>query len=204
MNGIIADVCYDLSLILEGEGEGFYAPDLTGYINELGESFDLEDGRFTVFTKVGKDNEAVAIEDWYRNLDIKYYYSDIYNTAISLDLVKRYRYSALSDIKEGEVLDFLSSNDIDTLFISSSLLSFKPVSRQIVSAVLREKDNLSSVVVDTSLSYDILLLEELKECLEIMRDKGVNLYMVGEALEIEGVKRMSSFRRDEILSSFDE
>lgn len=204
MNGIIADVCYDLSLIIEGEGEGFYEADLSGYIEELGESFDLEDGKFTVFTKVGKDNEASAMEDWYSNLDIKYYYSDIYNTAISLDMMKRYRYSALSDIKESEVLDFISSCGIDTLFISASLLSFKPVSREIVSAVLKDKDILTSVIVDTTLSYDILLLEELKECLEMMRDGGVNLYMVGEALEIDGIKRMSSLCRDDILCALDE
>ncbi len=204
MNGIIADVCFDLSLIEDGEGEGFYAPDVRGYLSLLNETLVLENCKFTVFTKVGDDNEAEAIKDWYRALDIKYYKSDIYSTAISLDQAKRYRYSALYDIKEIEILDFISLNGIDTLFVSAPLLSFKPVSREIVKAVLKVKDNLSSVIVDTSLSYDILLLEELKECIETMRDEGVNLYMVGEALEIDGIKRMSSCRRDGILCPLDE
>ncbi len=204
MNGIIADVCFDLSLIEEGEGEGFYAPDVRGYLSLLGETLVLENCKFTVFTKVGDDNEAEAIKDWYSNLEIKYYKSDIYNTAISIDQAMRYRYSALYDIREDEIIDFISTNGIDTLFISAPLLSFKPVSREILKAVVREKNNLSSVIVDTSISYGILLLEELKECLETMLDEGVNLYMVGEALEKDKIKGMSSFRRDEILCPLNE
>lgn len=202
MNGIISDVCFDLTFIEEGEGEGYYFPNITGYLEELAQSLDLERSNFVAFSKVGNDEEGDEIKHWYENVALDCATSSIYSTAISIGHNKRYRYSALYDIKENEVKSFISFGIIDTLFISASLLSFKPVSREIVNAVISKKEKLSSVIVDTSLSYDILL-EELKECIERMRDEGINLYIIGEALEVEGVKKMSSFRRDEVLSSFD-
>ncbi len=199
MNGIITDVCFDLTFIEEGEGEGYYFPNITGYLEELAQSLDLERSNFVAFSKVGNDEEGDEIKDWYENVAVDCATSSIYSTAISIDHNKRYRYSALYDIKEDEVKSFIFSFNIDTLFISASLLSFKPVSREIVNAVISKKEELSSVIVDTSLSYDILLLEELKECIERMRDDGINLYIIGEALDVEGVKKMSSYRRNEIL-----
>lgn len=203
MNGIIADVCFDLTFIEEGEGEGYYFSNMTGYLEELSQSLDLEKADFVAFSKVGNDDEGETIKACYENIDLECAMSTIYSTAISINQNKRYRYSALYDIKEDEVKSFIFAFNINTLFISASLLSFKPVSREIVNAVIKMKEKLSYVIVDTSLSYDILLLEELKECIERMRDEGVNLYIVGEALDVEGVKGMSSLRRDEILSFFD-
>lgn len=203
MNGIITDVCFDLTFIEEGEGEGYYFSNMTGYLDELAQYLDLERSDFVAFSKVGNDEEGETIKLCYENIDLECAMSTIYSTAISINQNKRYRYSALYDIKEDEVKSFIFSFNIDTLFISASLLSFKPVSREIVNAVISKKEKLSSVIVDTSFSYDILLLEELKECIERMRDDGINLYIIGEALEVEGVKKMSYFRRNEILSSFD-
>ena len=88
--------------------------------------------------------------------------------------------------------------------MSAALLSFKPVSREIVKGIVKRKDTLKRVVVDTTLDYDILLLEELKASIEALRDSGVSVSVVGEALAIDGVKGMSTSRRDEILSGLTE
>lgn len=203
MTGIIADNSYDLDLMVEGEGEGFYAADFSGYLEKIASIAGEKTKRyFKVLTKIGDDNQGAAIEDWalcYYGFDCEFLRSKTHHTTLSLDGDKRLRGSASADIKEWEVLYFIEEKNIDTLFISATLLSLKPCATEITKAVIREKDVLKSVVVDASCVWEILLLECVKESVEEMKREGVNLYFIGDALNIPGVRRMSEDRRDTIL-----
>lgn len=205
MIGVVADTFFGFSLILEGEGEGYFSNTNPGLLDECAELLGEDENKnLSLMTKVGNDLEGDTIKDWYDtnfSLDVTYYESKLYPTAVSIDAEMRYRYSALQDIREKEVLDFIDSKGVDTLIVAASLLSFKPVSKEIVKAIEKRKEKLSYVIVDAATSYNILLLEELKENIESILESGLNVFMVGEALSVEGVKKMSSDRRDELLVS---
>ena len=203
MNGIIADLLFAFVLSPEEEHRGYYQALTIGYFDEIVSRMDGEKGSFVMMTKLGCDGEALAIREYYSKsseCSVKYYESALYPTALSVEGDNRLSYSALSDIRKEDVISFIDECDVDTLFISGTLLSLKPVSREIVAAVLERKEKLERVIVDTSLDYDILLLEEVRECTERIRECGIRTLLVGEALTIEGVGGMSATRRDEILS----
>lgn len=209
MIGFVADSFTAFDLIMEGDGEGLCEAVSHGLIDYaamvLGE--DRINRNLAFMTKVGYDTEADMLEDYYSSdlkLDVTYYRSKIYPTAVSIDAEFRYRYSALQDIKKEEVVSFIDEKNVDTLFVAGALLSFKPVSKEIVDAILTRKDKLSSVIVDASISYKLLLLEELKENLEILVKNGISLFMVGNPVSVDGVKGMSEDRMDEILLSLSE
>ena len=207
MNGIIADLVFSFVSSDEEEHRGYYSALTTGYFDEIATAFEGKEHSFSLMTKLGDDAEAVAARSYYSSqydYDTVYFTSTLYPTAISVEGETRLRYSALSDITEGDVVSYIDEKNIDTLFVSASLLSFKPVSREIVKGIAKRKDTLKRVVVDTTLDYDILLLEELKDSLEALRDSGVAVSVVGEALSIDGVRGMSTSRRDEMLSGLTE
>ena len=207
MNGIIADLLFGFVLSPEEEHTGYYQALTLGYFDEIATRFENGTPSFVMMTKLGADNEAMAVREYYAGsygYSLKYYESTSYPTAVSIEGDNRLRYSALGDIKEADVLSFIDECDITVLFISATLLSFRPVSHEIVSAVLKRKEKLERVIVDTTLDWDILLLEEVKESVEKMRNSSVPVSIVGEALSIDGVSGMSTTRRDEILSGLTE
>ena len=207
MNGIIADLVFSFVSSDEEEHRGYYSALTTGYFDEIAVAFEEKEHSFSLMTKLGDDAEAVAARSYYSaqyDYDAVYFTSALYPTAISVEGETRLRYSALSDITEGDVVSYIDGKNIDTLFVSASLLSFKPVSREIVKGIVKRKDTLKRVVVDTTLDYDILLLEELKDSIEALRDSGISVSVVGEALAIDGVRGMSILKRDEILSGLTE
>lgn len=203
MIGIVADAFTGFNLILEGEGEGLYTFSTPGLLDDVAELLEEEKNEnLAIMTKVGNDSEADMIEDWYNNysyLDIRYYRSSIYPTAVALDAEMRYRYSALQDIRKEEVISFIDEKNVGTLIVAGALLSFKPVSSEILKAILERKDKLSSVIVDASISYRLLLLEEFKMSLESLVDNGVDVSIVGNPVSVEGVKGMSRDRLNELL-----
>ncbi len=207
MNGIIADLVFSFVSSDEEEHRGYYSALTTGYFDDIASSFAEREHSFSLMTKLGSDAEAVAARSYYSSeydYDTVYFTSSLYPTAISVEGETRFRYSALSDINAGEVVSFIDEKKIDTLFVSAALLSFKPVSREIVKGITERKDKLVRVVVDTTNNWDILLLEELKGSIETLRDSGVPVSVVGEALIVDGVGGMSASRRDEILSGLAE
>ncbi len=207
MNGIIADLLFGFVPSRDEEHEGLYEARPLGFFSDILSRLDGGERNFVMMTKLGCDSEAEALRTYYDDSGssmIEYYESSTYPTALSIDGEKRLRYSALSDIKAGDVMDFIDRCDIDTLFISASLLSFKPVSREIVSAVTEKRERLGRVVVDATLDWDILLLEEVKQCMETMMHSGLPVSLVGEALTIDGVSGMSAMKRDEILTHLPE
>ena len=207
MNGIIADLVFSFVSSDEEEHRGYYSALTTGYFDEIATAFDNKEHSFSLMTKLGDDAEAVAARSYYSSqydYDTVYFTSALYPTAISVEGETRLRYSSLSDITQDDVVSFIDEKNIDKLFVSASLLSFKPVSREIVKGIMKRKDKLGRVVIDTTLDYDILLLEELKASIEALRDSGISVSVVGEALAIDGVKGMSATKRDEILSALTE
>lgn len=207
MNGIIADLLFGFVLSGDEDRQGLYEALPLGYFSSTLERLEGRDCSFVMMTKLGCDSEAEALRTYYadtENCRIRYYESSIYPTALSIEGFNRLRYSALSDIRNDDVKDFIERCGIDTLFISGALLSFKPVSREIVSAVIERRERLKTVVVDTTLDCDILLLEEVKNAVETMHSSGIEIYIVGEALPPDGVRGMSATRRDEILTHLPE
>lgn len=207
MNGIIADLLFGFVPSRDEEHEGLYEARPLGLFADTLSRLGDRNVSFVMMTKLGCDSEAEALRTYYDDSGssmIEYYESSTYPTALSIDGEKRLRYSALSDIKAGDVMDFIDRCDIDTLFISAALLSFKPVSREIVTAVIERRDKLERVVVDATLDWDILLLEEVKECMETMMHPCLPVSLVGEALTIVGVGGMSAMKRDEILTHLPE
>ena len=207
MNGIIADLVFSFVSSDEEEHRGYYSALTTGYFDEIATAFDNKEHSFSLMTKLGDDAEAVAARSYYSSqydYDTVYFTSALYPTAISVEGETRLRYSSLSDITQDDVVSFIDEKNIDKLFVSASLLSFKPVSREIVKGIMKRKDKLGRVVIDTTLDYDILLLEELKASIEALRNSGISVSVVGEALAIDGVKGMSATKRDEILSGLTE
>lgn len=207
MNGIIADLLFGFVLSGDEEHDGYYEALPLGYASSILSRLEGKEDGYVIMTKLGCDSEAEALRAYYSALIPSVLHiseSSVYPTALSVSGDNRLRYSSLSDINADDVKSFIESCGIDTLFISSTLLSFKPVSREIVSAVIEEKDKLNKVVVDTSLSCDILLLEEVKECMETMLRSGLEVYIVGEALSIDGVRGISAMKRDEMLTHLSE
>lgn len=202
MNGIVADLLFGFILSIEDEHRGYYQALSLGYFDEIASRFENGERAFVMMTKLGADNEAMALREYYSSFscNVKYYESASFPTALSVEGDNRLRYSALSDIRKEDVISFIDENDVDCLFISGTLLSFRPVSREIVSAVKERKERLVKVVVDTSLDYNILLLEELRTCIEEMRDASLSVFIVGEAVSVPSVGGMSVSRRDEILT----
>lgn len=203
MNGIIADLLFGFVPSRDEEHEGLYEAVPLGFFSDILSRLEGGEMNFVIMTKLGCDSEAEALRAYYSGLgpsSVRYYESSIYPTALSIDGDSRLRYSALSDIKAADVKDFIGRCPIDTLFISAALLSFKPVSREIVSALIDCREKLARVVVDTTLDCDILLLEEVKSSMETMMRTGLEVSIVGEALTIDGVRGMSAMKRDEILT----
>lgn len=207
MNGIIADLLFGFVLSGDGEHEGLYEAVPLGFFASILSRLEGGERNYVIMTKLGCDSEAEALRTYYADpgtSSIRYYESTCYPTALSIDGDNRLRYSALSDIKADDVKDFIDRYSVDTLFISAALLSFKPVSREIVSAVIERRERLGRVVVDTTLDWDILLLEEVKTSIETMMNSGLDVAVVGEALTLDGVRGMSAMKRDEILTHLPE
>ena len=137
-------------------------------------------------------------------IDIEFLRSGTEYTALAIDEDYRMRHSALSDITCDEVVSFIERKNIDKLFISAGLLSFKPVAGEIVSALIQCKDRLKFVAVDASVSWNIMLLETLKESIETLRDSGLDMVIIGEALSLKGVRKMSQTKRNEIFLGLSE
>lgn len=203
MIGIIADNAYELTMITEGEEEGLYCSDFSGYLEEIaGLVGEDRRGNFSVLTEIGVDNQGNSIEDWYKtnyDFDIEFLNTKALYTTIAIDGDKRLRGSASGNIKKSDILSFIDEKKVDTLIVSAPLLSFTPSSDEITSAIKERKGTLSRIIVDTSISWDILRLETMKESMEDLLHSGFVLYTVGDALSIEGVKRMSLDHRNRIL-----
>ncbi len=203
MIGIIADNAYELTMITEGEEEGLYCFDFSGYLEQIaGLVGEDSKGNFSVLTEIGLDNQGNCIEDWYKtnyDFDIEFLYTKALFTTIAIDGDKRLRGSASGNIKKSDILSFIDEKKVDTLLVSAPLLSFSPSSDEITSAIKERKGTLSRIIVDTTISWDILLLERVKESMEDLLQSGFVLYAVGDALSIEGVKRMSLDHRNRIL-----
>ncbi len=208
MIGIIADIFYTYDCCLEDDdiNFGYYSTGASGYLVEIDDVNDEMDNNLTLMTKIGNDAQGDDIVSMFEDhgIDIVYMKSGTEYTAISIDGDCRMRHSALADITREEVVSFIEGKNIDTLFVSAGLLSFKPVAGEIVSALNQCKKKLKFVAVDTVIGWNIMLLETLKESVEALRDSGQDVVIVGEALSLPGVRGMSETKRNELLSGFSE
>ncbi len=205
MTGIIADIFYCFDFCDEEEHLGYYSTGAIGYLVEM-EYAPSHPCPYPIITKIGKDNQGENIRGIFSDsgLNIEYLESTTEYTALSIEGDYRLRHSALSDIRSSEILSFIDKYNLDTVFIAASLLSFKPVSGEIVSALLERRNQIELVAVDTVADSAIMLLETLKEAVETLRESGMKVIIIGEAISLPGVGRMSMQKRNELLSGLSE
>lgn len=209
MIGIIADIFYTYDSCIDDDNDelaGYYSTGASGYLVEVEYINDGKDNKLSLLTKIGKDAQGNDIVSMFEDngIDIEFLRSGTEYTALAIDEDYRMRHSALSDITCDEVVSFIERKNIDKLFISAGLLSFKPVAGEIVSALIQCKDRLKFVAVDASVSWNIMLLETLKESIETLRDSGLDMVIIGEALSLKGVRKMSQTKRNEIFLGLSE
>ncbi len=198
MKGIVADLLLGF-FSSDRDGETLYEASPSGLASSLG-GFSSS---WAMMTKVGNDGEGEALRSYFseKGANVRIFSSTAYPTALMIEGEARVRYSALEDIREDEVISFIDAWSPDTLLISGVLLSFRPVSDAIVSAVRARRSIIRTIIADTTESSSILLLETLLSSIEALRDITGDIYIVGEALKVEGVRKMSVQKRDELLSS---
>ena len=114
-----------------------------------------------------------------------------------------------SGIRLRQVLSFLGRRSL-LLYVFSPVftlsakalvpfLSFDPVREEILGAVSEMGEAIRKVFVDAQDPTEILMLEDFKDSMERLVESGAAVYMVGEAINVEGVIKVPEERAAELL-----
>ena len=109
------------------------------------------------------------------------------------------RGTAISTLKRNEIVEILKKRKADNLLLSSLLLSFDPVREEILGAVSEMGKAIRKIFVDAQDPTEILMLEDFKDSVERLVESGAIVYMVGEAINVEGVIKVPEERAAELL-----
>ena len=120
-------------------------------------------------------------------------------SSLSVDGNIYVRGTAISTLKRNEIVEILKKRKADNLLISSLLLSFDPVREEILGAVSEMGEAIRKVFVDAQDPTEILMLEDFKDSMERLVESGAIVYMVGEAINVEGVIKVPEERAAELL-----
>ena len=120
-------------------------------------------------------------------------------SSLSVDGNIYVRGTAISTLKRNEIVEILKKRKADNLLISSLLLSFDPVREEILGAVSEMGEAIRKVFVDAQDPTEILMREDFKDSMERLVESGVAVYMVGEAINVEGVIKVPEERAAELL-----
>ena len=100
--------------------------------------------------------------------------------------------TAPSFIKKEEVIRFIDEKKINRILISSLLLSFDPVRKEILEGLEKRKDKIERVVIDAEDATSTIMIEDLYDSVKRLNCSIKECYISGDILNIEGVKRVSS------------
>ena len=120
-------------------------------------------------------------------------------SSLSVDGNIYVRGTAISTLKRNEIVEILKKRKADNLLLSSLLLSFDPVREEILGAVSEMGEAIRKVFVDAQDPTEILMLEDFKDSMERLVESGASVYMVGEAINVEGVIKVPEERAAELL-----
>lgn len=120
-------------------------------------------------------------------------------SSLSVDGNIYVRGTAISTLKRKEIVEILKKRKADNLLLSSLLLSFDPVREEILGAVSEMGEAIRKIFVDAQDPTEILMLEDFKDSMERLVESGAIVYMVGEAINVEGVIKVPEERAAELL-----
>lgn len=120
-------------------------------------------------------------------------------SSLSVDGNIYVRGTAISTLKRNEIVKILKKRKADNLLLSSLLLSFDPVREEILGAVSEMGKAIRKIFVDAQDPTEILMLEDFKDSMERLVESGAIVYMVGEAINVEGVIKVPEERAAELL-----
>ena len=120
-------------------------------------------------------------------------------SSLSVDGNIYVRGTAISTLKRNEIVEILKKRKADNLLLSSLLLSFDPVREEILRAVSEMGEAIRKVFVDAQDPTEILMLEDFKDSMERLVESGAIVYMVGEAINVDGVIKVPEERAAELL-----
>ena len=120
-------------------------------------------------------------------------------SSLSVDGNIYVRGTAISTLKRNEIVEILKKRKADNLLLSSLLLSFDPVREEILGAVSEMGKAIRKIFVDAQDPTEILMLEDFKDSMERLVESGAIVYIVGEAINVEGVIKVPEERAAELL-----
>ena len=150
---------------------------------------------FSLLTKLGKDMQGEThldfITDEYGIDEDDILFSSA-PSALSMEGTLIIKSTAPSFIKKEEVIRFIDEKKINRILISSLLLSFDPVRKEILEGLEKRKDKIERVVIDAEDATSTIMIEDLYDSVKRLNCSIKECYISGDILNIEGVKRVSS------------
>ena len=197
MNGIIGEIITTLDYAEEvsNERDTYFRAFIGGKAIEEMDYFVDNDVPFSLLTKLGKDMQGethldfITSEYGIEEDDILFSSAP---SALSMEGTLIIKSTAPSFIKKEEVIRFIDEKKINRILISSLLLSFDPVRKEILEGLEKRKDKIERVVIDAEDATSTIMIEDLYDSVKRLNCSIKECYISGDILNIEGVKRVSS------------
>ena len=204
MNGIIGEIITTLDYADEvsNERDTYFRAFIGGKAIEEMDYFVDNDVPFSLLTKLGKDMQGEThldfITDEYGIDEDDILFSSA-PSALSMEGTLIIKSTAPSFIKKEEVIRFIDEKKINRILISSLLLSFDPVRKEILEGLEKRKDKIERVVIDAEDATSTIMIEDLYDSVKRLNCSIKECYISGDILNIEGVKRVSSYMIKELF-----
>ena len=197
MNGIIGEIITTLDYADEvsNEKDTYFRAYIGGTAIEEMDYFVDNNVPFFLLTKLGKDMQGETHLDFITSeygLEEDDILTSSAPSALSMEGTLLIKSTAPSFIKKEDVIRFIDDKSIDKIVISSLLLSFDPVRKEIIEGIEKRKYKIKRVVIDAEESTSIIMIEDLFEGIKRISSSIKECYISGDILNIEGVKRVSS------------
>lgn len=197
MNGIIGEIITTLDYADEvsNEKDTYFRAYIGGTAIEEMDYFVDNNISFSLLTKLGKDMQGETHLDFITSeygLEEDDILTSSAPSALSMEGTLLIKSTAPSFIKKEDVIRFIDDKNIDKIVISSLLLSFDPVRKEIIEGIEKRKDKIKRVVIDAEDSTSVIMIEDLFEGIKRISSSIKECYISGDILNIEGVKRVSS------------
>ena len=197
MNGITSEIITTLDYADEvsNERDTYFRAFIGGKAIEEMDYFVDNDVPFSLLTKLGKDMQGETHLDFITDeygIDEDDILFSSNPSALSMEGTLIIKSTAPSFIKKEEVIRFIDEKKINRILISSLLLSFDPVRKEILEGLEKRKDKIERVVIDAEDATSTIMIEDLYDSVKRLNCSIKECYISGDILNIEGVKRVSS------------
>lgn len=197
MNGIISEIITTLDYADEvsNERDTYFRAFIGGKAIEEMDYFVDNDVPFSLLTKLGKDMQGETHLDFITDeygIDEEDILFSSAPSALSIEGALIIKSTAPSFIKKEDVIKFIDEKKINRILISSLLLSFDPVRKEIIEGIEKRKDKIERVVIDAEDATSTIMIEDLYDSVKRLNCSIKECYISGDILNIEGVKRVSS------------